>query len=116
MGICAGHQMIGPTGSPVPSPPLPFAAPLTMGLVANVLLAGKPAAVVGSSGVATPPHVGLHASDPFMVPTQQKGTVTTGSATVLIGGQPAATMNSVCTMCMAPAQSVVATAATVLIG
>ena len=39
----------------------------------------------------TPPHVGLHASDPFMAPPMQIGRVVSGSPTVMIGGKPAAT-------------------------
>ena len=57
---------------------MPFSAPLTLGLTTTVLIGGKPAAVVGSSGLNTPPHVGLHASDPFMVPTMQEGRVVAG--------------------------------------
>jgi hypothetical protein len=40
----------------------------------------------------------------------------TGSATVLIESKPAANMTSACTMCMMPAQTLLASAATVLIG
>ncbi len=115
-GLCVGHQIIGPLGAPAPAPPLPFSAPLTTGLATTVLIMGKPAAVQGSGGMSVPPHVGLHASDPFMVPLQQKGTIVMGSTTVLIEGKPAATASSTCTMCLAPATSLVATGATVLIG
>jgi uncharacterized Zn-binding protein involved in type VI secretion len=95
---------------------MPFSAPLTTGLATKVLIAGKPAAVAGSWGLSTPPHVGLHASDPFLAPPMQKGTVVAGSATVLIEGRPAATMQSSCTMCLGPATTLAATASTVLIG
>lgn len=115
-GICAGHQMIGPVGSPVPSPPMPFSAALIIGLATQTLIEGKPAAVVGANGLNLPPHVGLHASDPFMAPPVQKGTVVSGSTTVLIEGKPAATASSQCTMCMTPASALMATATTVLIG
>ncbi len=116
MGICVGHQTISPVGAPMPAPPMPFSAPLTTGLSTSVLIGGKPAAVVGSGGMSVPPHVGLHASDPFLAPPMQKGTVVSGSPTVLIEGKPAATLSSQCTMCMGPAQSLAATGATVLIG
>ena len=115
-GICVGHQTISPVGNPIPAPPMPFAAPLTTGLSTSVLIGGKPAAVVGSGGLAVPPHVGLHASDPFMAPPMQRGTVVSGSPTVLVEGKPLATMSSSCTMCMGPATSLVATGATVLVG
>jgi uncharacterized Zn-binding protein involved in type VI secretion len=90
-------------------------APLTTGTVATVLIGGKPAAVVGSSGLNTPPHVGLHPADPFMAPPAEMGTVTSGSATVMIGGQPAATAQSACTCCAVPG-TLVPSVATVLIG
>jgi len=95
---------------------MPFSAPLTSGLASTVFIAGKPAALAGASGMCVPPHVGLHPSDPFFVPAQQKGTVMSGSATVLIEGKAAATAQSQCTMCLGSAVSLVATAATVLIG
>ena len=115
-GMCAIHQIIGPVGNPMPSPPLPFSAPLTLGLESTVLLGGKPAAVQGSSGYNTPPHVGLHASDPCMVPTMQEGRVVVGSATVLFGGKGAAYTGCSVSQCMNVPSQLVGTAATVLIG
>jgi uncharacterized Zn-binding protein involved in type VI secretion len=115
-GHCGNHLVPNPaTGAPQPAPPMPFAAPLTQGLVSSVLIGGKPAAVAQSSGVNTPPHPGLHPSDPFLAPPQQVGRVTSGSATVLIGGKPAATARSACTCCALPG-SLVATVTSVLIG
>src|SRR6266702_4694315 len=102
-GMCPNHLVIGPMGSPIPSPsPLPFTAPITMGTVQSVLIGGKPAAVLGSSGCNAPPHVGLHASDPFLAPPMQRGQVITGSPTVVVGGQPAASAQSQCTCCAVP--------------
>lgn len=117
MGTCPLHQIPNPAamGAPTPGPPMPFSAPLTMGLVATVLIGGKQAAVVGASGLNTPPHVGLHASDPFMLPAAQIGRVVSGSPTVLIGGQPAATAQSQATLCASPG-TVVPSVANVLIG
>src|SRR5580704_14548166 len=118
MGPCPPgiHQIPSPVGAPMPSPaPLPFSAPITMGTVATVLIGGKPAAVVGSSGVNVPPHVGLHATDPYLAPPLQKGQVVSGSPTVLIGGTPAATATSMCTCCLTPGTAM-PTVMTVLIG
>lgn len=116
-GTCVGHQVPGPpTGNPVPAPPMPFSAPVTMQCATQTLIANKPAVLVGSSGLNTPPHVGLHASDPFMVPAMQRGTVTAGSATVLIENKPAVRMGDQATMCMGLPGQVVATASTVIIG
>lgn len=114
--VCAIHLIPGAMGAPQPSPPLPFSAPLLQGLATKVLIAGKPAAVQGSSGYNTPPHVGLHPSDLFMAPTQQRATVVMGSATVLIEGKPAAKTGSTCTVCSGLPGQLVGTAATVLIG
>lgn len=117
VGTCAVHLIPNPaTGAPQPGPPLPFSAPLLQALEPTVLIAGKPAAVVGSTGYNTPPHVGLHPTDPFMLPTTQVGTVVAGSATVLVGGKPAARTGSACTMCAGLPGQLVGTAASVLIG
>ena len=100
-GMCP-HLIIGPLGVPVPSP-LPFSAPLTDALATTVLINNKPAAVVGSSGLNVPPHVGLHASDPFMAPPLQRGTVLTpGNPTVLFEGKPAASAMSTAKCCAVP--------------
>jgi uncharacterized Zn-binding protein involved in type VI secretion len=85
------------------------------GLAATVLIERKPAAVVGASGLNTPPHVGLHASDPYMLPTLQRGNVTSGSATVLLEGKPAAKTGSTVTCCATPGQ-LQGSATSVLIG
>jgi uncharacterized Zn-binding protein involved in type VI secretion len=114
---CMVHQIPNPTtGAPQPAPPLPFAAPLLTGLATRTFIGGKAAAVQGSSGVNTPPHPGLHASDPFMTPTTQQARVTVGSASVLIEGKPAARTGSTCTVCANAPGQLTGSAATVLIG
>ena len=114
-GTCLVHQMPNPaSGVPQPAGPLPFSAPLTIGLATTVLIGGKPAAVQGSSGTNTPPHVGLHATDPFAVPTLQVGRVVSGSPTVLIEGKQAARTGAQVTCCVDVGQ-LVGSAATVLI-
>jgi uncharacterized Zn-binding protein involved in type VI secretion len=115
-GICALHQIPSPVGSPMPAPPMPFSAPLTLGLATKVMIGNKPAAVQGSSGFNTPPHVGLHPSDPYMVPTMQEGKVMMGSATVLIEGKGAAYMGCTVTQCASVPSQVIGSAVTVLIG
>jgi uncharacterized Zn-binding protein involved in type VI secretion len=115
-GTCAIHQIPNPaSGAPQPGPPMPFSAPITVGTVATVLIGGKPAAVMGCSGMNTPPHVGLHLSDPYFTPPVQIGRIVTGSATVLIGGQAAANQSSTATCCVTPG-TLVPTVTTVLIG
>jgi uncharacterized Zn-binding protein involved in type VI secretion len=114
---CAVHMIPNPaSGAPQPAPPMPFSAPLLQNLSTTVTIAGKPAVVVGSSGVNTPPHVGLHAADPFMLPTAQMATVTSGSTSVLVEGKPLARTGSAATVCAGAAGQVVGTAASVLVG
>ena len=114
---CATHLMPNPaSGVPQPSPPLPFSAPLTTGLCQSVLVTGKPAAVVGAQGVCTPPHVGLHPTDPFLAPPLQTGVVVQGSASVLVGGAPMARSGSGGTACGLPGATLTGTAGTVLVG
>jgi uncharacterized Zn-binding protein involved in type VI secretion len=114
---CRIHSIPKPvTGAEQPAGPLPFSAPVTIGAVDTVLIGGKPAAVAGSSGLNTPPHIGLYPTDPYVVPADQIGRVVTGSETVLIGGQKAATQSSRCTACGEGPGALAASATTVLIG
>lgn len=115
IGLCPIHQIPSPVGAPMPAPPMPFSAPLTMDLCPTVLIMGKPAAVLGSWGLNTPPHVGLHASDPFLVPAQQQGHILGGSPTVFFGGKPAAKNAPPPKMCATPGQ-ITGTGVTVLVG
>jgi uncharacterized Zn-binding protein involved in type VI secretion len=103
MGQCPNHLIPNPaTGAPQPAPPMPFSAPLMLGLCTTVMIKGKPAATLQSTGVNTPPHAGLHPSDPFLVPAMQKVMFQSGSTSVLIGGQPAVNAQSPCTCCTVP--------------
>jgi uncharacterized Zn-binding protein involved in type VI secretion len=116
-GTCATHLVPNPaSGAPQPGPPMPFSAPVTTGTCATVQVGGKPVVVVGAQGVCTPPHVGLHPSDPFLVPLTQTGVVVQGSATVLAGGTPVGRSGDACTACAVPGASLVGTATTVLVG
>lgn len=116
-GSCAIHQVPNPvTGAPQPAPsPLPFSAPLTTLLATTVVIGGKAAAIQGSSGLNTPPHVGLHGTDPFFAPPRQEGKILAGSATVFFEGKPAARTGSTVRLCATPGQ-VTGSATTVLIG
>jgi len=100
VGVCPNHLVGAPQ---VPAGPQPFSAPLTLGLVQTVLIGGKPAAVMGSSGYNTPAHT-APLTDPFVAPMLQVGRVLSGSPTVLIGGKPAANAQSSCTCCATPGQ------------
>jgi uncharacterized Zn-binding protein involved in type VI secretion len=114
---CAIHLVPNPaSGAPQPGPPMPFSAPVTTGTCATVQVGGKPVVVVGAQGTCTPPHVGLHPSDPFLVPPTQTGVVVQGSATVLAGGTPLARSGDACTACAVPGASLVGTGTTVMVG
>lgn len=110
-GTCT-HLVPTPGGPPAPTP-MPFSGPLVEGLATTVLVAGKPAAVIGSAAYCVPPHVGI--SDPFTAPPMQRGAVLDGSTTVLIGGAPAARTGSNCKTCTGTG-TLAGSAATVLIG
>lgn len=113
---CVAHQIPNPaSGVPQPGPPFPFSAPVTVGCDPTVLIAGKPAVVAGASGMNTPPHVGLHLSDPHAVPATQQGTVLDGSPSVLVGGRPLARTGSACSVCFGAPGQIVGTASTVLV-
>lgn len=114
-GICPNHLIPAALGLPTPAPPMPFSAPMTLGTVPTVMIGGKAAAVMGTSGMNMPPHVGLHPADPFMAPPMQIGRIVAGSPTVMIGGKPAASASSTCTCCLVPG-SLVPSVMTVLIG
>lgn len=115
MGMCAGHQIPTPTGAPTPGPPMPLQVPLLQGLATTVTIGGKPAAVQGSNGYNTPPHVGLHPSDPKLVPTTQDGRVVTGSSTVTFDGKAAAWTGCPVMGCLAASAQVTGTGTTVLV-
>ncbi len=115
-GLCAGHQIPGPGGAPVPGPPMPFGAMLTTGLATTVTIGGRYAAVAGSRGTNTTPHPGLHPSDPKLVPLQQEAEIVAGSSTVTFDGKAAAHTGCRATACMSPSPVVTGTGATVLVG
>jgi uncharacterized Zn-binding protein involved in type VI secretion len=117
VGTCPLHLIPNPaTALPQPGPPIPFIAPITVATCPTVLIGGQPAAVVGSSGINTPPHVGLHPLDPFFAPPAQIGIVTMGSTKVTFAGLPAVRMGDPATCCGQPVGTVVAKSPKVMIG
>ena len=110
-GTCT-HLVPTPGGAPAPTP-LPFSGPVSQNLATSVLIGGRPAAVVGSWGLNTPPHAGI--VDAFAAPPAQRGTVTGGSASVFFDGRPAARSGSPCTTCTGTG-TLTGTAASVLVG
>jgi uncharacterized Zn-binding protein involved in type VI secretion len=108
-----------PPGPPVPTPlPHPFVGTIVQGCSTNVLICGKPAAIVGCGAVNTPPHIPQ--GGPFQKPPSNQGKVLLGSPTVQINGKGAVRMNAPAMTCNdptdLPAGKVIATAMTVLLG
>jgi uncharacterized Zn-binding protein involved in type VI secretion len=97
-GICTKHLMPSASGTQ-PAGPRAFSAPISLGIIPTVKIGGKPAAVISASGMNdNPAHAGI-VDGPFAAPAGQIGRITSGSATVKIGGQQAATISSQATCC-----------------
>jgi uncharacterized Zn-binding protein involved in type VI secretion len=79
--------------------PHPYAGTITIGCATNVLIGNKPAAVLGSGLVNTPPHIPTPPGTAPAVPPTNDGKIILGSATVLIGGKPAARLGDMCMPC-----------------
>lgn len=96
--------------------PYPFDGTIVSDCAPNVLIEGRPAAIVGSTAINRP-HVAIGGH--FVVPPRNQGTIVQGSPTVLIGARPAARTGDPALTCNDPADlpigRVVATS-TVLIG
>lgn len=98
VGVDMHIEMVPTPGGPVPTPtPAPFSGTIASGTVASVTIDGQPAAVVGSTAVNNPPHV--FKVGPFQTPPMNRGNVMAGSATVFIGGKPAARVGDAVTTC-----------------
>jgi uncharacterized Zn-binding protein involved in type VI secretion len=96
---------------------LPFSGTITGGCSTDVFIAGMPAAVVGSTATNAPVHI--PPSGTFATPPTNQGTVSKGSATVLINGKPAARAGDPVMTCNDPAPaptSQIVAAGTVEIG
>jgi uncharacterized Zn-binding protein involved in type VI secretion len=110
--------MVPSPGGPVPTPlPHPFSGIIGGGLSGNVNIMGQPAATQGSTADNVPPHIPQ--GGPFQRPPTNKGTIVTGSATVMINGKPAARNGDSALTCNDPADLPVGTVVavgTVLIG
>ena len=99
--------------------PHPFAGIINGGLVPTVRIMGQPAAVAGSTADNTPAHVPTPPGTSFQKPPANRATIQMGSATVRIGGKPAARNGDVALTCNDPADAPVGTVvavSTVFIG
>jgi uncharacterized Zn-binding protein involved in type VI secretion len=117
--VAKDYHLIKPF--PPPAPPVSvlhlFDGVISSNCATDVLIEGKPAAVVGSVAINTPAHLPIGGN--FVIPPHNRGTISQGSSTVIIGGRPAARANDPALTCNdpvdAPAGLVVATS-NVLIG
>lgn len=97
------HIVLVPSANGTVSVPtqFPFTGTIISGCSANVLIEGKPAAVVGSLALNLPPHVPKEGT--FATPPTNQGTVLLGSATVVINNKPAARTGDKVMTCNDPA-------------
>ncbi len=112
--------MVPSPGGPVPTPtPHPFNGVISGDLSRDVLVAGLPAATIGSTAVNTPPHIPIGGPS-FQKPPSNQGKILMGSVTVLINGKGAARNGDTAQTCNdpvdLPAGQVVSATANVLIG
>jgi len=111
-----------PPGQPVPTliGGHVFSGPITSGCVPSVLIDGVPAAVQGSVARNVPPHVPMPPGTAFVRQPSNRGVVSRGSATVRIGGAPAARSGDPVRSCNDPVDretsAIVSGSGTVMIG
>jgi uncharacterized Zn-binding protein involved in type VI secretion len=86
------HIVLVPSPGGAQPTPLPhsFTGQLAESLADDVLINGRPAATVGSVAHNMPPHLPTPPGTAFQIPPRNRGTVQSGSATVFLGGRPAA--------------------------
>ena len=121
-GVCTHIVDVPTPGGNVPTPlPHPYVGTILLGCATNVLIGGKPAAVVGSGLQNQPPHVPTPPGINFSVPPTNDGRIIRGSTRVLIGGRPAARVSDQASTCTTSSPPGVATivgpgVSTVIIG
>lgn len=99
-GVCTHIVLVPTPNGTVTSPlPHPYVGTITLGCATNVLISGKPAAVLGSGLQNQPPHFPTPPGTGFSVPPTNDGKIMRGSATVLIGNKPAARLMDQATTC-----------------
>jgi uncharacterized Zn-binding protein involved in type VI secretion len=111
------HTVVVPSGPPALLPH-PYVGRLSADLVSSVLVEGRPAATKDSKSRLDSPHLPTPPGTSFVTPADGSGSVSGGSATVLIGGKPAARAGDPVTTCSEAGQpaAVVQASSTVLLG
>jgi uncharacterized Zn-binding protein involved in type VI secretion len=82
------HLIVPPSGGSPQPVPHPFEGKLSEELSGDVMIDGKPVAVVGSKAKNDPGHVPQGGS--FQTPPKNEGTVLTGARTVFANDKPVA--------------------------
>ena len=108
-----------PPAAPAPLPH-PFTGVIQGGCSTDVMICGKPAAVVGSVAVNTPSHIPTPPGIGFQNPPKNQATIRVGSQSVKINGKAAARTGDKASTCNDPADlpsgTVLAAGGTVMIG
>lgn len=105
------HLIQPPGTTPPGAVPHPFNGIIDGGLSTNVNIQNRPAATVGSTATNMPPHIPQGGT--FVIPPANRGTIITGSATVLINGKLAARSGDTALTCNDPLDAPVGTVAAV---
>lgn len=93
------HLVATPASPPAPTP-FPFTTSTwTGGLATDVFVDGRPAVVMGAQIAIVPPHPPPPPPASFATPPLNQGSVSAGSATVLINSSPAARQGDAVTTC-----------------
>ena len=101
-------HLIQPPGTTPPVPtPHPFSGIIDGSLSADVNIQNMPAATLGSTATNTPPHIPIGGT--FVKLPSNRGTITKGSATVLINNKPAARSGDTALTCNDPVDAPVGT-------
>jgi uncharacterized Zn-binding protein involved in type VI secretion len=99
------HVLLVPSpAGPVPTPtPMPFVGALDGALSTTTFVQGQCAATASSTASNAPAH--LPTAGPFQRPPSNKATIDGGSATVFIGGKPAARSGDAAVTCNDPSDA-----------
>jgi uncharacterized Zn-binding protein involved in type VI secretion len=110
-------SVTGATPTPLPHP---FSGTISGNVSPNVRINGRPAALVGSTAVNSPPHTPTPPGTGFQTPPTNLGTIVGGSATVMVNGKPLARAGDPAQTCADPAPNLAAqlvtSEGTVLVG
>jgi uncharacterized Zn-binding protein involved in type VI secretion len=106
--VALDTHLIQPPGPTAPIPvPHPFSGVIDGGVSTDVKIKGAGAATLDSTATNTPPHIPMGGT--FVNPPTNKATITTGSATVMINGKPAARAGDTARTCNDPVELPVGT-------